>query len=58
MKSTYLKNKVESNKHNMKKTWQTLYQVIGKSNNKMNFPNTFEIGNQSISDRGFGEDIF
>ncbi len=43
MKRNYYQNIIEVNKHDVKKTWKTLKQVIGKMPNKSNFPHEFKI---------------
>ena len=48
MKIDYFHNILETNKHNMKKTWQTLKNVIGKMNDKTNFPQSFLINNKHV----------
>ena len=39
------------NKFNMKKTWQLLRKAIGKQNNKLDFPITFSIENENVSNK-------
>jgi hypothetical protein len=51
MKKNYLQYSLEVNKHNMKNTWDILRKVIGKQNNKSNFPQTFLIDNKTVSDQ-------
>ena len=50
-KATYYENLLEINKHNIKKTWNTLRSLIGKTNDKSGFPNNFVINNNQVSDR-------
>ena len=42
---------LEENKFNMKKTWTVLNEVIGRKNDKSNFPREFIIGGNSVSDK-------
>ena len=42
MKIQYYRTSLDENKHNIKKTWTILRQVIGKMSNKANLPHTFE----------------
>ena len=49
MKMKYYSNIIDENKYNMKKTWQTLRKVIGKTNNKSNFSVSFNIGNKTVT---------
>ena len=51
MKIKYYSNFLEYNKHNMKKTWEFLQKAIGKQHNKSNFPQTFKIENDQITDQ-------
>ncbi len=51
MKHNYYHNILEANIHNMKKTWQTLKRVLGKLNDKSNFPQTFKINNMDVTDK-------
>ena len=51
MKKMYYKNILELNKNNMKNTWHTLKQVLGKEHNKSNFPQFFQIDDNKISDK-------
>ena len=51
MKIKYYSNFLEYNKHNMKKTWEILQKAIGKQHNKSNFPKTFKIENEQITDQ-------
>ena len=51
LKATYYKNILEENKFNIKKIWSILKQAIGKTNNKSNFPNSFNIKNVTVTDK-------
>ena len=51
MKTTYFKNMLEANKHDMKNIWKTLKQAIGKSNDKRHFPQTFLVENEKVTDK-------
>jgi len=51
LKISYYKDKLESNKFNMKNTWNILKQAMGKSNDKSNFPQSFKINGESMRDR-------
>ena len=51
MKTNYYRDKLELNKNNMKQTWSTLKEAIGKQNNKLNFPKSFNIDNKNVSNR-------
>ena len=51
MKIKYFENLIELGKHNMKMTWKTLKQAIGKQKDKSNFPNAFLINDQRITDK-------
>ena len=51
MKIKYYSNFLEYNKYNMKKTWEILQRAIGKQHNKSNFPQTFKIENEQITDQ-------
>ena len=51
MKTNYYRDKLELNKNNMKQTWSTLKEAIGKQNNKLNFPQSFNIDNKNVSNR-------
>ena len=51
MKIAYFNNKLVENKHNMKKTWETLKQALGKQNDKSSFPGTFLIDTEHVSDK-------
>jgi len=51
MKQTYFQNMLNMNKFNMKKTWQILRKAIGKENNKVEFPLTFNINNKQVSNK-------
>ncbi len=51
MKATYYENLLEENKNNIKKSWNTLKRLIGKTNDKSGLPNSFQINNKSVTDR-------
>ena len=51
MKSTYFKNILDINKHDIKKTWQILKSAIGKQNDKSCFPQSFCIDNNIVSSK-------
>ena len=51
MKKKYFHYSLEVNKHNIKNTWDILRKAIGKRNNKSNFPQTFSLENESVSDQ-------
>ena len=51
MKTNYYRDKLELNKNNMKQTWSTLKEAIGKQNNKLNFSQSFNIDNKNVSNR-------
>ena len=51
LKISYYKDSLESNKFDMKKTWNILKQAIGKSNDKSNFPHSFKINDESVTNR-------
>ena len=51
MKTNYYRDKLELNKNNMKQTCSTLKEAIGKQNNKLNFPQSFNIDNTNVSNR-------
>ena len=44
------KNIFEENKKDIKKSWIILKRIIGKHNDKTNFPNEFHINNTRITD--------
>ena len=46
MKMRYFSEILDNNKHNMKKTWETLKMALGKLNDKTNFPSTFKINKE------------
>jgi len=50
-KATYYENILQENKHNIKKTWNILKRLIGKTNDKSGLPNTFQVNNTPINDR-------
>ena len=35
----------------MKQTWKLLHQAIGKQNDKSNFPQSFKINDETITDQ-------
>ena len=47
----YYSNIIDENKHNMKKTWQTLIADIGKTNNKSSFPLSLNTGSKTVTDK-------
>ncbi len=51
MKATYYENVLEETKNKIKKTWNTLKRLIGKTNDKSILPNSFQINNKPINDR-------
>ena len=51
MKVDHYKHLLELYKHDMKKTWSTLKSVLGKHTDKAQFPHTFIINDEQISDR-------
>ncbi len=51
MKVKYYKNIIEQNKHNMKNTWKTLKEGLGKTNNKSEFPKAFIIDDHHITNK-------
>ncbi len=51
MKKLYYKKILEVNKNNMKNTWKILKDVIGKTNNKSNFPQSFLIDESNVSNK-------
>jgi len=51
MKKNYFINMLEVNKTNIKNTWQILKKAIGKTTTKTNFPQTFSIENEQISNK-------
>ena len=51
MKKIYYKNILELNKFNMKNTWRTLKQVLGKERNKSIFPQSFQIDDTNVTDK-------
>ncbi len=58
MKITYFETAIEENKFNIKKTWTILRQVIGKLNDKSNYPSTFLINDTPIKDRSHVAESF
>ena len=50
-KILYYKTELEANKHNSKQMWKVLRSAIGKENNKINFPQSFNIENKPVSDK-------
>ena len=44
-------NIFEENKKDIKKSWIILKRIIGKHNDKTNFPNEFHINNTRITDK-------
>ncbi len=58
MKATYYDNLLEENKNNIKKIWNTLNRLIGKTNNKSSFPVTFQINNTPVTDRQEAAEAF
>ena len=51
MKASYYQNILEENKNNIKQTWNTIKRLIGKTNDKSGFPNSFKINNTRVTDR-------
>jgi len=49
-KIIYFKTSIDENKHNTKQLWKILKQAIGKENNKSNFPHSFIVENETVSD--------
>ena len=58
MKQNYYCYLIEENKNNIKKTWDILTKVIGKQNNKMSFPQSFQLDQQTVSDKNQIADSF
>ncbi len=50
MKVQYYHAEIEKNKFDIKKTWKTLKNVIGKQNDKSNFPHSFRVGDATLTD--------
>ena len=50
-KTNYYRTSFEENKHNTKQLWKVLKKAIGKENNKLNFPQSFNVDNRSVSDK-------
>ena len=46
-----IKQVIEENKHNMKKSWQLIQEVLGKKNKKDQIPQIFNIDGKQVSDR-------
>jgi hypothetical protein len=51
MKKGYFRNMLEINKANIKNTWQILKKALGKKTMTPNFPQTFSIDNEQISNK-------
>ena len=49
-KQDYYKNKFDEFSSDIKKTWSTLNKIIGRSNDKSSFPDSFKVNNSSIND--------
>ena len=58
MKMRYFSEILDKNKHDMKKTWETLKMALGKINDKTNFPSTFKINKELVSDKSKIADSF
>ena len=51
MKISYFHNAFDENKHDMKKTWSTMRQAIGKINNKSSYPPSCMINETLVTDK-------
>ena len=51
MKKLYYESKIRQSKNDMKATWQVINEAIGKSRNKCDFPHSFCVNNNMISDK-------
>jgi len=58
IKTDYYKTLIESNKHDIKKTWKILKEVIGKHNNTSSLPQNFIVNNETVSDQNKIADSF
>ena len=47
----YYKTVLDQNRHNTKQTWNILKKAIGKENNKANFPQSFNIDNNTVRNK-------
>jgi hypothetical protein len=57
-KITYYKTILEENKNNIKQIWKVLKKAIGKENDKINLPNSFNIEKKAVSDKTEIADAF
>ena len=47
----YYKTVLDQNRHNTKQIWNILKKAIGKENNKANFPQSFNIDNNTVRNK-------